>query len=66
MAALEPCHYTQLPLCFQLMDLTVELSLDWASSEFGSVELGDKRLNHRLAKLAEALAGKPSQRECRE
>ncbi|PTT77216.1 IS4 family transposase [Pelomonas sp. HMWF004] len=32
----------------------------WAAEEFGTVDLGDKRLNSRLVKLAEQLAAKPT------
>jgi len=32
----------------------------WAAEEFGTVDLGDKRLNNRLIKLAEQLAAKPT------
>ena len=34
--------------------------MSWAAEEFSTVELGDKRLNNRLVKLAEQLAAKPT------
>lgn len=34
--------------------------MTWAAEEFATVELGDKRLNSRLVKLAEQLAAKPT------
>ena len=35
--------------------------MTWAEEEFSTVQLGDKRLNRRLIKLAEQLAAKPTQ-----
>ena len=34
--------------------------MSWAAEEFATVELGDKRLNKRLVKLAQQLADKPT------
>ena len=34
--------------------------MSWAAEEFATVELGDKRLNKRLVKLAQQLAAKPT------
>ena len=34
--------------------------MDWAAQEFETVELGDKRLNNRLVKLARQLAAHPT------
>ena len=34
--------------------------MSWAEEEFATVELGDKRLNKRLVKLAQQLAAKPT------
>lgn len=34
--------------------------MSWAADEFATVELGDKRLNSRLVKLAQQLAAKPT------
>lgn len=34
--------------------------MNWAAEEFATVELGDKRLNNRLVKLAGQLAAKPT------
>ena len=34
--------------------------MNWAAEEFATVELGDKRLNKRLVKLAQQLADKPT------
>jgi len=35
--------------------------MGWAAEEFGTAQLGDKRLNSRLVKLAETLGAMPSQ-----
>ena len=34
--------------------------MGWAAEEFATVDLGDKRLNNRLVKLAGQLAAKPT------
>lgn len=35
--------------------------MNWAGEEFAAVDLGDKRLNQRLIKVAQQWADKPSQ-----
>ena len=35
--------------------------MSWAAEEFATVDLGDKRLNKRLVKVAQQWADKPSQ-----
>ena len=35
--------------------------MSWAAEEFGTAQLGDKRLNSRLVKVAERLGATPSQ-----
>ena len=35
--------------------------MNWAAEEFATVDLGDKRLNKRLVKVAQQWADKPSQ-----
>ena len=35
--------------------------MSWAAEEFATVDLGDKRLNNRLVKMAQQWADKPSQ-----
>jgi len=34
--------------------------MDWATQEFETVELGDKRLNNRVVKLAQQVAAHPT------
>ncbi|MCW8182812.1 transposase, partial [Verminephrobacter eiseniae] len=39
---------------------TRETAMTWAAEEFAGAQLGDARLNHRLIKLTERFADKPT------
>ena len=42
------------------IDIAVSNNRDWAQHEFGAVNFGDKRLNKRVIKIAEAFAKQPN------
>ena len=42
------------------IEIAVSNNRDWAQNEFGAVNFGDKRLNKRIIKIAEAFAKQPN------